>query len=172
MNAMSDQYSLEDQESSVRLRQAWDNVQARLRTEVTGAVFERFLKPLRPLRFEEDAAIFVAPGTFVHEWVKEKYLGKLQAAIEDEVGTPVRIDLRLEAREKPSDEMGGLTVGPAVVADPPSRFRPVEKYRFDTFIVGASNRLAFAGAKAVASRKGGGPTALDPRPEGGADAPL
>lgn len=151
---MSDQYSLEDQESSVRLRQAWDNVQARLRTEVTGAVFERFLKPLRPLRFEEDAAIFVAPGTFVHEWVKEKYLGKLQAAIEDEVGTPVRIDLRLEAREKPSDEMGGLTVGPAVVADPPSRFRPVEKYRFDTFIVGASNRLAFAGAKAVAADPG------------------
>ncbi len=36
----------------------------------------------------------------------------------------------------------------------PGRFKPNEKYRFDTFIVGQSNRLAYAGAKSVATDPG------------------
>ena len=36
----------------------------------------------------------------------------------------------------------------------PDRFQPNEKYRFDTFIIGQSNRLAYAGAKAIATEPG------------------
>ncbi len=150
---MLDQYSLEDGELTIQFREAWEHVIGRIAKDVPKNVTDRFLKPLRPIGIEEGVAVVYAPGAFVQEWVRERYLKRLQLGLSEEIGQSIKLDLRVEAREKPA-----VTSTTAVASVAPSveqaRFRPHPNFRFDTFIVGQSNRLAFAGAKAVAADPG------------------
>ncbi|MBX3118335.1 MAG: chromosomal replication initiator protein DnaA [Fimbriimonadaceae bacterium] len=149
-----DQYNLDDSDLQIRLRGAWEQVLRRLSAEISPAWFERFIKPLKAAGFEEGVVVLAAPGRFVHEWVRERYLDKLTEMLSDELGEQIAVNLLSEAREKSAllgkadDSSVKLSVG----ADP--SFRPAEKFCFETFVVGQSNRLAFAGAKSVADEPG------------------
>ncbi|HRI43270.1 MAG TPA: chromosomal replication initiator protein DnaA [Fimbriimonadaceae bacterium] len=151
---MSDQYSLDVSADSIRLREAWERALRRLKEEVSDSYYQRFLKPLQVGELDEDTAVFDAPGAFVYEWVREKFLGRIQALLSDELGFAVSIDLRKSSRERPPLDPATSIVGPVASQESPGKFRPVEKYRFETFISGQSNRLALAGAKAVAAAPG------------------
>ncbi len=149
---MNDQYSLEDTDEKIKLRSAWTQVIKRLSQELPHQSFDRFIAPLRPDGIKNNVATIVAPGKFVHEWVSARSLHTLASYLSDEVGRPVEISLIWEAREKP-------TVKPAEarVAAPTSDltfFKPNDRYTFDSFVVGQSNRMAHAGAKAVAALPG------------------
>lgn len=150
---MSDQYALDDHDDEIRLREAWDRTLKRLKEESPNATFEKFYKPLTADVLDEDTAVIRAPGQFVYEWVKEKYIGNITRVLSDELGMQVRVDLRMTPREKPAADPAGSIVTPMATQEV-GRFRPIEKYRFETFITGQSNRLAFAGAKAVSSDPG------------------
>lgn len=150
---MSDQYTLEDREEAIHLKSAWGNVLSRLAKEVPSNVMERFLKLLRPEGIEGHCAVFAAPSAFVLEWVRDKYQPKLQRLLGEELGHDVVLDLKLELREKPVEVPRTVVLTtPAVVETP--KFVPIEKYGFDNFIIGQSNRLAVAGARAVAQAPG------------------
>ena len=148
-----DQYSLDDHEDFVVLRTAWEQVLRRLVQELPAAWIDRFFRPLHPKAYKDGIATFAVPGRFVQEWVRERYQGKLEQMLSDELGTHVQIVLNAEAREKVDVAPASAQVSQPAVADS-SSYRPVEKYSFENFVVGQSNRLAFAGAKAVASDPG------------------
>jgi len=96
-------------------------------------------------------ATFRAPGKFVQEWVREKYLATLTTVLSDELGESVTMDLQTEPRER---MVANIPTAAVVVAPEDAKFKPSERYSFETFVIGQSNRLAFAGAKAVASEPG------------------
>lgn len=150
-----DQYSLEDREDLVVLKSAWDQVLRRLVQELPAAWMDRFFRPLTPKTLKEGIATFAVPGRFVQEWVRERYQAKLESMLSDELGSHVQIVLQAEAREKVdmAPASASISVGNAPEAAG-TGFKPVDKYTFENFVVGQSNRLAFAGAKAVASDPG------------------
>lgn len=147
-----DQYSLGDSDEQIRLRGAWEQVLRRFQPEVSPAWYERFLRPLRPTNLEEGVATMAAPGRFVYEWVRERYAKKLEEALTDELGEPISLRLVAESREKAAAVLPQASV--AISPADPGKFKPFDRYSFDTFVVGQSNRLAFAGAKAVATDPG------------------
>lgn len=147
-----DQYSLDDSDDQIRLRGAWEQVLRRFQPEITPAWYDRFLRPLRPASLEEGVATLAAPGRFVYEWVRERYAAKLQEALGDELGEPVTLRLVAESRERAAAPLPQASV--VVTAADASKFRPFERYSFDSFVVGQSNRLAFAGANSVATEPG------------------
>lgn len=152
---MTDQYSFEDREDFVQLKSAWERVLTRLEGQVPETVMLRFLQPLVPHSLETDAAKVLAPGRFVLEWVKDKYAEKLQSMLAEELGRSTKLEFHLQAREKPVATIQTHSVASiAPVASEPSRFRPNPRLTFDNFVVGQSNRLAMAGAKAVAAAPG------------------
>ena len=146
-----DQFSLMDRQDFVRLKTAWEQVLRRLAAEIPPAWLERFLRPLQPVGMEEGVVTFSAPGRFVLEWVRERYLKSLTEMLSDELGERVKVEFQAEPQEKVSLPPPP-TVAPTVVGD--SDFRPFGRYSFETFVVGQSNRLAYAGSKAVASDPG------------------
>lgn len=150
--AMNDQYSLEDSDDHIQLRTAWNQVTKRISSSLPGQSFERFIRPLKPLSIGEDRATVSTPGKFVQEWVNARCLTMLESYLSDEVGRPIRIELVWEAREKPTTKATEPMVAAAVVEK--SDFRPNDRYTFESFVVGQSNRMAHAGAKAVASEPG------------------
>lgn len=151
---MRDQYSLDDSPENIRLQHSWQNTLKRLSPDVPPQWFERFLKPLRPVSMEGTQVRIAVPGRFVLEWVRERYLMVLQSYLGDELGVPVMIELNLELREKASqiEKRAGVSVTPPQKDE--SAFQPNDKFSFDSFIVGQSNRLAFAGAKSVSTDPG------------------
>lgn len=158
-----DQYSLEDSDLQIRLRGAWEQVLRRLGSDTPPAWMDRFLRPLVPVECADGLLVMTAPGKFVCEWVSKRYREKLQAMWSDELGEEIELELIAEPRERQTlmaaTSSGLAPAATAVVAMPatpePQKFKLIDRYSFDTFIVGQSNRLAFAGAQAVAKDPGG-----------------
>lgn len=145
------QYCLDDRQEWIDVMSSWDRAIKRLAQGIPPAWNERFLKPLRPEKLEDGALSVAVPGKFAAEWVRNKIQANLEAILTEEIGRPITLVISAEAREK-----GGQSQPSVSVASVPDiqRFTPNDAYRFDSFIVGQSNRLAFAGAKAVASFPG------------------
>lgn len=152
---MSDQYTLEDREEQLILRNAWEQVLQRLQGDLPDTVLKKFLRPLSPVGLSNGSAVFDTPGQFIQEWVREKYQDLLERELSSETGEPVRLVLRVQPRERQENsvEVGSVSHRPVSV-EPTPEFKPSGKYKFENFVVGQSNRLAFAGAKAVAAQPG------------------
>lgn len=148
-----DQHTLLDSEDSIRLTTAWDNVLKRLAPEVQQKWLDRFIRPLAPISLEGDLVTLSVPGRFVHDWVRERYLTTLQCLLSDELGLGVRVELQINAKAREAITATQAAVAMNLMPEEP-RFRPIDRFTFDTFVVGQSNRLAFAGAKAVATEPG------------------
>lgn len=152
-DVMKDQLTLEDSAESIRLQTAWQQVLKRLSPDVPQAWYERFLKPLRPMSIDGNTVTVAVPGRFILEWVRERYLAALQGLLADELGHAITIDLHMEARERQAIAApNSITV--AAPNPDEGRFKPYEKFSFENYVVGQSNRLAVAGAKAVAAEPG------------------
>lgn len=152
---MSDQYTFDDREGYALLSAAWEKVLDSLEGQVPETILSRFLQPLAPHSLDQETAILVTPGKFVHEWVNEKYYDKLQDALVAQLGRNVKLELRTQARERPTPVVtthAVATIAPR--ASEPTRFRPNERLTFSNFVVGQSNRMAYAGAMAVAQNPG------------------
>ncbi len=147
---MSDQFSFDDDPPTVRLKSAWGRVLRRLEAEVPPTWFSRFIKPLTPHRFEDHRVVILAPGNFVHDWVRSKYHCTMQQMLSDELGEAIELELVTEARGRPTDVAPPTPPRPT----PQPLFTPCERFRFDTFVVGQSNRMAHAGSVAVADQPG------------------
>lgn len=146
---------MDDRPERIALEQAWTQVFRRLGADLPQAWIERFFRPLAPVELRDGTATFAAPGKFVQEWVKERYQGTIERMLSDELGQPVQIDLVSAPRPKPKASDVPPSASPRTVASPlTGGFKPYGKFSFDTFVVGQSNRLAFAGAKAVATEPG------------------
>ena len=147
------QYSLSDGEEWIQLKKAWEQVLVRLSVDIPTQWFERFIRPLQPLRQEGDVVTALAPSKFVCEWVKDRYSAQLQSMLSDELGREVKLELQSDARTKSEAVAVAVAAKPTATVEP-MVFHPNEKYTFGSFIVGQSNQLAVAGAKQVAANPG------------------
>lgn len=164
----SSQYSLEDSPESIKLNKAWGHVVEQLSTVIKAAWFARFIKPLKPVTIAENGKVVIqGPGKFCTDWVENFYGKRIEVMLGDELGQEVTVEFAAEPNEKKPANKAIVTVAapesvPAakasptvtVVNEPKERFKPDPEYRFENFVVGQSNRLAHAGATAVASQLG------------------
>jgi chromosomal replication initiation ATPase DnaA len=86
-----DQFTFFVDEGAVALGKAWEQALERLAEEVPATAHKKFLQPLRPVRRTNDEVHFAAPGNFVAEWVKDRYIKKISSALSDELGEVVTI---------------------------------------------------------------------------------
>jgi chromosomal replication initiator protein len=155
-----DQFTFFVDEGAVALGKAWEQALERLAEEVPATAHKKFLQPLRPVRRANDEVHFAAPGNFVAEWVKDRYVKKISSALSDELGEVVTIKVFIESRERPrplDDEPTAVAISSSSRGDGdpgPNRFKPNPGFSFDNFVVGQSNRLAHGGAMAVAASPG------------------
>ncbi|MCW5942917.1 MAG: chromosomal replication initiator protein DnaA [Fimbriimonadaceae bacterium] len=154
LNAPMDQYSLEDPQDRIRLRAAWEQVVRRIAPDLPPAWLARFIRPLKPRALDDGVASFESPGRFVADWVREKYGNTMAAMLSDELGETVKIEFVSETRDKKAAAKSETVTLAAPEAEPSPAFVLDERYTFDSFVKGQSNRLALAGARAVAEEPG------------------
>lgn len=129
--------------------------------ELTAQQFNTWIKPLKFIP-EDDSLLLVAPNRFVMQWIKERFLTRIQKMAEQYFSKPVSLVLSLPekstAKPVPADKP---MVTMVTVAKPASKTlsRLNPSFSFDTFVTGKANELARAAAIQVAEHPG---TAYNP----------
>lgn len=150
-----DLFTHEVTRTEVDLDAAWRATVARLAYEVPSQWMERFIRPLTPLGYANGVVCIEGPGKFVLDWVREKILPQMQTILGDELGRAVTIDLQGDGSVKaPGPSTEPIASSPIPKRPEIEPFQPNERMRFENYVVGQSNRLAVAGAKAVAEEPG------------------
>ena len=143
----------------------WSGCAALLRDQVSSVVWSSSFQNVEPVSFDGRSLVLGFPSSVVRDRVHDRYLGLLRANLA-ELGH-VEVDVTLEARpptpqEPLFDELADMRTstpsGPGASGGPaPGRGYQDdggstlnERYTFDAFVTGASNRFAHAAALRVA----------------------
>ncbi len=141
----------------------WANCVSSIRSEVPEATWKTWFEQLTPVRFENDLMLIAAPSSLVKERIENRYYSFLNELLTSILGTPTKIEIevRTETRKKNEGSHPGLLSeaswqAPSIPSRglKSSRFEEEvdfdQRYTFDAFVTGASNRFAHAAAMSVA----------------------
>ncbi|HTP52346.1 MAG TPA: chromosomal replication initiator protein DnaA [Anaeromyxobacteraceae bacterium] len=143
-------------ESAVPAEAHWSRIDEYLRGRLREDLYRRWFAPLRPVALEGDRLQVAAPDPFHRDFVDDNYRDWFDEFVPTLLGSPVRTHFVVDdtpRRTRPESAVPPVPPGPSDAREP-SAFRPNPRYLFDTFVVGESNRFAFAAAQAVATSPG------------------
>jgi len=149
---------------------AWEAVLERARRELPAAVFNLWFADLAPGSIQDDVVELVAPNGYVKNWLVAHHLDLITKALSDVLGPNVRLKLKAGRGRASTDPPVDLQVAaprrpgadaPRSAGAGPRRDQPSlddvlgaspfpDRYTFDTFVAGPSNKFAHAAALAVA----------------------
>jgi len=139
--------------------QHWDEFRGALRAQVSPVTWQTWLQEIEFAGIDEDGSTLhlMAPSEFHLRWINDKHHRAVTDAAIDVFGD---VDIVLTARPPGPVTIGDDDEEPAsAFTTPPTpddRVRRVaDKYSFETFVVGQSNRFAWAAALAISEQPGG-----------------
>jgi chromosomal replication initiator protein len=127
----------------------WQRCLARLEGEIEPGVLHTWLQPLQAM---DDAGTLrlLAPNSYTLEFVRSRYLTRIEGTLSDLVGHP--IPLRLEVGSASGAPQRPVPI--AAAAATPANHNLDAQYTFDNFVEGKSNQLGKAAAMQVAQNPG------------------
>ncbi len=134
----------------------WSTFRETVRAGVSKNNWETWLSRLEP-DYEGDTLVLIAPSEFHLRWVRDKHGDMVAAAYRSVYGVEGSPLYRVGEGMAADDEITSLAGHdePAEIVSPPARSTNlISRYRFDSFVVGQSNRFAWAAAMAVAEQPG------------------
>jgi chromosomal replication initiator protein len=144
------------------VRPLWEQAMACAGRRLGGDVVESWLRDAAPLSLREGVLTLGAPNGTARDWIDKKYGAALAEAFREAHGHDVRLQVVVRPVEESSAPRREPPREVAAAARPaprpaPESFAPIplnDRYTFDRFIVGASNRFGEAAARAVAQNPG------------------
>jgi len=166
----------------------WSQCQNQLQNELPEQQYNTWIRPLTinyrqdsyGLSVNGDVVSIVAPNRFVEDWVKNKFMARIEELFSQLSGNDVVLDIsagpaqaaQYQAHSEPNgdglnsfpqkmnnskttfESPRALTV-PRSAAESSLKTNLNEDFTFDSFVEGKSNQLAFAAAQQVAENPGG-----------------
>jgi chromosomal replication initiator protein len=147
------------------VQQIWSDTLDVVRTELNTPTFKTWFEHTMPLGVIDETLVISVHNDFARDWLESRYSGLLRSALSQVAGTPLNVTFTVNgdggvsgggesvsSAEEPApseilvdlDEVEQKRVREATEGD----FNP--KYTFDSFVMGGSNRFAYAAAQAVA----------------------
>jgi chromosomal replication initiator protein len=123
----------------------WTEVSDRLKGALNDTTFGTWFGDVSARELNERAFVLSVPNDFTRDWIEGHFLDLIGAAVRDATGDDREISLFVEREVEPA--------GPVEDAQKQTARRAFEmsqKYTFDSFVIGSSNRFAHAAALAVA----------------------
>ena len=123
----------------------WTEVSDRLKGALNDTTFGTWFGDVSARELNERAFVLSVPNDFTRDWIEGHFLDLIGAAVRDVTGDQREISLFVEREVEPS---GPIEDAPKQTAR--RAFEMSQKYTFDSFVIGSSNRFAHAAALAVA----------------------
>ncbi|MDQ3974769.1 MAG: chromosomal replication initiator protein DnaA [Actinomycetota bacterium] len=139
----------------VDIEELWSRSLPQLQEHLTGAAQRAWLDQTWPVGLSHDTVVLGAPHSFAREQLEARYGPALRSALTKAAGRALNVVVVVRhepERRAPEDLAARPEWGPEDFPRPrPDRDNLLnEKYTFDRFVIGASNRFAHAAAFAVA----------------------
>ncbi len=153
----------------------WQRAADRMRDELGQVGYETWIGPLNFVAHQGSTITIEAPNRFFRDWVNDRYLSLMRAALSEEAGGQIEVRLTLgenaAAPVVPQRPSNGHTngngngngaaktsaTGRTITAAAPRGDRHPTlnpRYSFAEFVVGSANQFAHAAALAVANQPG------------------
>jgi chromosomal replication initiator protein len=123
----------------------WTEVSGRLKGALNDTTYGTWFGDVSSRELTDEAFVLSVPNDFTREWIEGHFLDLIGAAVRDAGGTKRQIQLSVEQEVEPAGPMQKEAAPQARPA-----FDMSQKYTFDSFVIGSSNRFAHAAALAVA----------------------
>jgi chromosomal replication initiator protein len=123
----------------------WTEVAGRLEGALNETTFGTWFGDVSSHELTDEVFVLSVPNDFTRDWIEGHFIDVLGAAVRDAVGENRRIELFVEREVEPAGPLREPPTAPAR-----SGFGMSQKYTFDSFVIGSSNRFAHAAALAVA----------------------
>lgn len=150
------QLQLGDDEQIAQLRRAWRNTLQELAPNVAQST-RGYLEQVVPANIHQESVELYLEGQFAREWLNRRHKREIEEALSNHLGWAVTVQIipPPEPEEQLESETQALVALPIEPQGPPiSKPKLNPRYTFDQFVEGKSNRLAFAGSKAVVDMLG------------------
>jgi chromosomal replication initiator protein len=146
------------------LAEVWSKIKERLRVIYGAATYQSWLQHLELIENDNSQINLSVPSRFIRDWISNHYLNKIEALWQDEISHIQRINLVI----KTTTVVNSISSGPQIASGTDVSGQNVSlitpeledkkrlssqldrRFTFDNFVVGKSNELAYAAAKAVA----------------------
>jgi chromosomal replication initiator protein len=142
----------------MNLQQAWQATLGQLQMEMPKASFDTWVRNAEPVKQNGNAVTIGVQNAYARDWLDSRLSSTITHLLAGYMETPVDVDFQVWHHE--IEAAGGylpessVTVGVSAAelpARPQTQSRTlINRYRFDNFVVGASNRMAHAACVAVA----------------------
>ena len=153
----------------------WQRAAGRIRDELGQVGYETWIGPLNFVAHQGSTVTIEAPNRFFRDWINERYLSLMRAALTQEAGEEMEVKLTLgenaAVATPPPRPANGHANGhangngngkasasnrAALAAAPRGDRHPTlnPRYSFAEFVVGSANQFAHAAALAVANQPG------------------
>ena len=126
---------------------AWEAALGQLQLELPRASFDTWVRDAELLAYEDGAFVFGVQNAYARDWLEDRLLATLKKVLSGLMGRTVEVRFVIWQPDA-ADEDSLETLPPAVAPPTPGYLN--SRYTFESFVVGASNRLAHAAALAVA----------------------
>ena len=128
----------------------WNQVLSRLEQLIDRTEYENWFAPTRFVSQKGDTLDVSAPSQRVVDEIRERYGSEIRGALSDI--SPDRIHVHFLVSDRQSDDFPASA--PAARDDLPVAIFN-RRYRFETFVVGKSNELAWSASKSIAENPSG-----------------
>ena len=141
-----------------QLQAVWQQVLECLRSTLNAATYNLAFSNTNATRLEGDRIVLAVETEFARSWVAQRYQAVLKDALFEVLGTDIAVEVMVVPAE-PEGPGGHEAAHPALA--PPSPVIPAigrvhgrlqERFLFENFVTGPSNRFAHAAALAVAEQ--------------------
>lgn len=132
------------------LLNAWQNAQQPIKDSVGQTSYDTWFSPLRVSEKGEGVLSIEAPDEFFKNWIEEHYTNIITRSLTGEAGRTITIEFLVNTNllSAPTQEKLSRLEESFTPTNKQSNLNP--RFQFEHFVVGPSNRFAFAAAQAVA----------------------
>jgi len=148
----------------------WPACLSRFEEELSAQQFNTWIKPLKT-EFTDKIFTVVAPNKFVQQWVKDRFLNKIERIAEEILSHQVLIEIIASNKPVAKKTPVSAVIRDAAIPSLPQKTKAVSpkkevapsglnpSFNFDNYVTGRANQLARAAAIQVAENTG---TAYNP----------
>ena len=134
------------------IKDTWQKVLQKLDAEIGSGTVDLWVRPIKPLFIEGDTLKLEVPDSIIYNTVKQRYEEKIVSLLAEFTGRNLKITYSMSLA--PTEPPPQSKAAPAAIALPANYYSFNPNYTFETFIMGTSNRFAFASAEGVAKTPG------------------
>ena len=142
------------------LPEIWDKLTDKLSNATSESNMDMYIRQITPVKLENDVIFCTVPSTTLRSAIQQNYLSLILAALNEITGnTNIKAELKVENQNnldvpKENYRENSLFKEEEKTKDSSYESNINKRQRFDTFVVGNSNRFATAAAQAVANDPG------------------